>query len=68
MTIIRDASGAVINIGAWDYQPEGRETGLLDDAGEPIVETVMTNPMPDGAYEDEAEVEILPDGSRRVVA
>jgi hypothetical protein len=66
--IIRDASGAVINIGPWDYRPEDSEAGLVDQAGVPIVKAVATNPLPDGAYEDEAEVETMPDGSRRVVA
>lgn len=68
MLVIRDAAGNVINIGPWDYLPEDRETGLVDQDGVPIVKAVATNPLPDGAYKDEAEVETLPDGSRRVVA
>ena len=40
--VIRSADGKVINIGDWDYQ--------YDDEGK------VLNPMPDGAYEDTAEI------------
>lgn len=41
MTVIRDSSGHIINIGPWDYQIEEGE---------------VTNPLPEGAYEDVAEI------------
>jgi hypothetical protein len=47
--IYRDASGAVINIGDWALVPD-------PETGEP------TNPLPDGAYEDVAEIVAGPDG------
>lgn len=40
-TVIRDASGHIINIGPWDFQVE---------------EGVIGNPLPEGAWEDEAEI------------
>ena len=40
--VIRSADGKIINIGDWDYQ--------YDDEGK------VLNPMPDGAYEDTAEI------------
>lgn len=40
--VIRGADGKVLNIGDWDYQ--------YDDEGKAL------NPMPDGAYEDTAEI------------
>lgn len=47
MKIYRDANGNVINIGEWDYCiVRDPDTG----------EDVMHNPLPAGAYEDEAEV------------
>ncbi|PHQ63174.1 MAG: hypothetical protein COC10_07660 [Sphingobium sp.] len=51
MTIIRNAEGAVINIGPWDYMIEGREDG-----------DIVHNPLPDGAYEDQAEIVERADG------
>lgn len=35
LTVIRDASGAVINIGAWDYQIA--QVDVLDGNGQPIM-------------------------------
>lgn len=77
MKIYRDAAGNVINIGDWDFrivrQPVTDEHGgeIMDtrEDGGYVVRTqqVMLNPLPDGAYEDEAEVEIMPDGGLRVV-
>ena len=40
--VIKSADGKVINIGDWDYQYDDEGTAL--------------NPMPDGAYEDTAEI------------
>jgi hypothetical protein len=51
MTIIRNAEGAVINIGPWDYMNEEREDG-----------DIVHNPLPDGAYEDQAEIVERADG------
>lgn len=44
--IYRDANGKCINIGEWDLKID-----LMLPDGERI-----TNPIPDGAYEDQAEV------------
>ena len=72
--VIRDAAGAIINIGDWDYQIEPI---MVDDLSKPIFSDDWTtikgyaqrqigerprNPLPDGAYEDEAEIEVGPDG------
>ena len=53
MKIYRDAEGKCINIGEWDYQVE-TFTGT----------NIAKNPLPDGAYEDEAEVIVGWDGGR----
>lgn len=45
MKIYRDSKGNCINIGDWDYVTQ------IEDGVE-----VHLNPLPDGAYEDEAEV------------
>jgi len=49
MKIIKDKNGNLINIGDWDY--------ALDNG-------VETNPLPDGAYEEDAEVVTASDGGR----
>jgi hypothetical protein len=54
MRIWRDAAGTVINIGEWDFQP--------DADGAP------QNPLPDGAWPDEADVIEGADGGRYVAA
>lgn len=46
MKIIRNAQHQVINIGAWDRVIERGANGAA----------IETNPLPAGAYEDEAEV------------
>lgn len=46
MKIIRNAQGACINIGPWDYMVEQAPDGTSQ----------VLNPLPDGAYEDDAEV------------
>lgn len=43
MKIYRNSEGQCINIGEWDYQVQNVDG----------VETI-TNPLPDGAYEDDA--------------
>lgn len=53
MKIIRDKDGNLINIGDWDY--------MVDDG-------VERNPLPDGAYEEDAEVVTNPDGARYLVS
>jgi len=55
-TIFRDAQGRVINIGPWDYMVEETPDG-----------PVIHNPLPDGAYEDEAEIGVRDDGGLYVV-
>lgn len=58
LKVYRDASGTVINIGDWDYQYQfDYELG----------EDVAANPLPAGATFADGEVEIMPDGSRRVL-
>lgn len=52
--VIRDAAGAIINIGPWDYL-EGEEE-YHDEEGVQHVKTVCHNPLPDGAYEDDVEI------------
>lgn len=48
--VIRDASGAVINIGAWQF--------IRDELG------VILNPLPPGCYEDMAEIITDSDGGK----
>lgn len=48
-TVIKDIDGNVINIGPWDYC---------------VVDGIATNPLPQGAYEAEAEVVIGADKGR----
>lgn len=48
--IIKDSNGTIINIGEWDYQTDT----VTNEEGKDIV--VHLNPMPEGAYEDTAEV------------
>jgi hypothetical protein len=43
MKIIKDANGAIINIGEWQF-------GHQDETG------AWSNPMPDGAVEDTADI------------
>ena len=50
-TVIRSAEGAIINIGPWDL---GVETKIDVKTGERV--EVIGNPMPAGAYEDEADI------------
>lgn len=59
MLVIRDADGAIINIGAWDHQLEPVYEEQLDEHGditEVLVGEVARNPLPEGAYEDTAEI------------
>lgn len=51
-TVIRDKDGNVINIGDWDCDWKQNEFG----------ETVAMNPLPEGAYEDTAEIVVGWDG------
>lgn len=46
MTVIRDASGAIINIGEWDAR-------IVEDNEGTLIET---NPLPEGATRDKAEI------------
>lgn len=62
--VIRDADGKVINIGPWEYEYREEDTGLLDSEGRPLRKVVADNPLPEGAYEDYAEVVVGPDGGR----
>lgn len=42
--VVRDRDGAVINIGPWDYCYDNTADGIA------------VNPLPEGAYEDEANI------------
>jgi hypothetical protein len=66
-TVIKDAGGAVINIGTWDYKlipvmGDDPDKPIHDDAGEIVgyaqtqVDEFASNPLPAGAYEEEADV------------
>lgn len=72
-TVIKDIDGKVINIGPWDYKMgpvmgDDLEKPIKDRFGKTIayeqkqVGEVPTNPLPDGAYEDQADVVEGPDG------
>lgn len=86
MKVFRDAEGAIINIGDWDYMevsdtievtvPVERQApiklpdgGFMTDASgnmmtrpfmdeviEPRIKVTVNNPIPEGAYEDEADI------------
>jgi len=69
MKIYRDASGNLINIGEWDFLieeyteaapiPDGwtPESNIpLPEECLPVKKTRIRNPLPEGAYEDQAEV------------
>lgn len=55
--VLKDAAGNVINIGDWDYMYV-----LVDEN-----HVVATNPIPEGAYWEEAEIELQANGARVVV-
>jgi len=73
MKVIKDKDGNVINIGEWDYMVE-EQIEKLDPPKDVVfteeqlekyksrVVQIVKNPMPEGAYEDDAEVVIGPDG------
>lgn len=61
MKVIKDKNGKVINIGEWDYMVEERM-----DNQKNIFE-IIKNPMPEGAYEADAEVAVGEDGGLYVV-
>jgi len=73
MKVIKDKNGKVINIGEWDYMIENKIEKL--DPPKDVVLTeeeleqyklktvqVIRNPMPEGAYEADAEVAVGEDG------
>ena len=73
MKVIKNAAGQVINIGDWDYRfEEFIEQKTIDlnavtpdtnfDEYKPKVMKVAKNPLPDGAYEDFANIAIGTDG------
>jgi hypothetical protein len=73
--VIKDKTGQVINIGPWDYKMalvmgDDLERPILNRHGDTIgyeqkqVGEVPTNPLPDGAYEDQAEVIDGADGGK----
>jgi hypothetical protein len=56
MKVIRSSTGAIINIGDWDYCEQEIPSLLLDAKGQPIQKKERLNPLPEGAYEDEADI------------
>lgn len=52
MKVYRSSSGAVINIGEWDYMTYYDENEIL----------IINNPLPAGATQSEEEIEIGWDG------
>lgn len=54
----RDKTGALINIGAWDFH----EVTTEDEQGRPY--TIISNPIPEGAYQDVAEIVVGWDGGK----
>lgn len=71
--VVRDAAGAIINIGPWDYQMEpvmvpDPETPIRDDKNEIVgyaqkqAGERARNPLPEGAYESEANIVTSGDG------
>jgi hypothetical protein len=56
MKIYRDINGKCINIGEWDYK-------ITQDFVEGKIVEVQKNPLPENAYEDEAEILTHEDGS-----
>lgn len=77
MTIYRDAEGRVINIGPWDYNIQwvevlaengARIMDALPNGGYvPRMEQCALNPLPEGATQETAMVEVGQDGGLRVV-
>lgn len=51
-----DKDGNAINIGPWDHKVKE-----IDDI------LVETNPLPEGAYSEEKEIQINEDGSRSII-
>lgn len=68
MTKCTTLDGAVINVGPWDYQIEQREEERFGVIPEPILGKhvitveVVTNPIPDGAIEEDIELAWTADG------
>lgn len=54
--VIRNMDGAIINIGEWDYVYVDEPTALLNRDGQPITKRKALNPLPEGAYEDDADI------------
>lgn len=78
MTIYRDAEGQVINIGPWQYNIQWVE--VLAENGAPIMDALPNgggyvprmeqralNPLPEGATQETAMVEVGQDGGLRVI-
>lgn len=74
MKVIRNAVGEIINVGDWDYQ---REPVFANDLSKPIFQgdeivayeqkqlpDRVQNPLPEGAYEDVADIIEAEDGGR----
>lgn len=73
MKVIKNADGQVINIGEWDYmhqeqivQKKLNMSEITPDTNmddyKPKTVLVIKNPMPEGAYESEADVITGSDG------
>lgn len=81
MKIYRDANGNLINIGEWDFLieeyfeaapiPDGWSPELnvsLPEKCQPVQKTRIRNPLPEGAYEEQAEVVKGSDGGLYLVS
>lgn len=73
-TCVFDAVGNLINIGEWDYREEQvvSKSAIIDEETQEVVEpaeyeTILRNPLPDGAYSEEKEVYQDDDGAWRIV-
>ena len=68
MVVLRNATGGIENIGPWEFiyleAPRLDEAGepMRDEDGNPIMDRVVSNPMPDGLVEGEADIVEGPDG------
>jgi hypothetical protein len=78
MKVIKDKNGKVINIGEWNYMIEDKIEKLDPPTDVVLTEEefeqyklktvqIIKNPMPEGAYEADAEVVVGEDGGLYVV-
>ncbi|KQO78109.1 hypothetical protein ASF36_13825 [Methylobacterium sp. Leaf90] len=67
-TVFRNAEGKIENVGPWDFMVSEAERldeagqVLTDENGNPIMDQIIGNPMPEGLTEGEADIIEGPDG------